>query len=488
MAEPAPLSQSVVHAKCQVYLKLALDALGAPNDEIYRVNLATLVVQSMVGSWRFFHNFDHVVAVGGRKDPIEMLAGAFHDIVYVQVDTGIPFNLTPFLNLVVQEFDGVIMIRSNLPQTPEVQSVLRLFGFEPGQALSPAQGQNEFLSALVAMKVLEPLLSFTQRLAIAVCIEATIPFRTTDRTLEGGHGLPEVTLVRLQQMVQQVGLGIPTDDLVEMVQRSVRVANRDVSSFAQPSAADFLADTWNLLPENDHQFSPGGLYSVSDYRKAIERTEAFFQRVDFRSIFRQFRGEPCTEIYHQWQEQATRNLAVGRLYLSCKLVAIALIEALSEPFGERTSLETFMGALPSQNARVASRRLEQFLPPPQWLYAPLSDIQQEVWLLLSEGRAVSSHQADLTNAPLATFLLQCHGFEALPKQRRLTKEWLAGSLSRDEFLQQFNPDCLNLLYDAIISLWDRQKQIFEHHFCDQSETPVQSETGGFSRRSAMRSQ
>jgi len=487
MAESTPLSQSVVHAKCQMYLKWALDALGAPDDEIYRVNLATLVVQSMASGRRFFHNFAHVVEVGGRTEPIEMLAGAFHDIVYVQVDSRIPFNLTPFLNLVVQEFDGSIMIRSNLPQTLEVQSVLTLFSFEPGQTLSPAQGQNEFLSALVAIKVLEPLLSFPQRLAIAVCIEATIPFRTTDRTVEGGQGLPEVTLVRLQQLVQRQELNIPSADLVEMVRRAVRVANRDVFSFAQASAAEFLADTWNLLPENNHQLSSGGIYRIKDYRNAMEHTEAFFQRVNFRSIFRQFRGEPSAEVYLQWQKQATRNLTVGRLYLSSKLVAIALIEALAEPFGEQTSLERFMGTLPNENEQAAPRRLEEFLPEPEWSREPLSEIQEEVWLLLSEGRAVSSHQADLTNSPLATFLIQWHGFEVLPKQRWLTKAWLSGAMPRAEFLQQFNPEFIHLLCSAVVQLWKHEQALFKHHFFDQADTPVQSEAGGVTNRSAMRS-
>ncbi|HSN97364.1 MAG TPA: hypothetical protein VLS89_03665, partial [Candidatus Nanopelagicales bacterium] len=55
--------------------------------------VAELIVQTMTGPWRYFHTPDHIFEVGGNEDAIEVLSALFHDIVYVQVDRGIHFNL-----------------------------------------------------------------------------------------------------------------------------------------------------------------------------------------------------------------------------------------------------------------------------------------------------------------------------------------------------------------------------------------------------------
>lgn len=498
MTAQSALSYSALQIQCQNYLRRALSGLGVQIQTIYRMNLTPLILPCMAGTHRFFHNFEHLVAVGGQSDSIEMLAGAFHDLVYVHVDTGIPFNLTSFLNRVIQQIDGELVLRSQLPQNPEIHWLLKLFGLQPGQPLSPLQGQNEFLSALVAVQVLAPILSPEHRLAIATCIEATIPFRINKGSQKGSQGLPEVMLVRLRSIVQEHRLALTEAQLVEIVRRSVRVANRDVASFAQPTAVGFLADTWNLLPENNHQFSPQGLYRVQDYRRSIEKTERFFRTVNPHSIFRQFRGVPPTEVYQQWQEQANQNLSVGRLYLSCKLVAIALLEALSEPLGEQTTIAMMMGGLPSANGssqgsfndglnhssrHVSGLRLEDFLPSPHWSGMALSDVEKEVWQLLTEGRAESNHQGDLLNSPLAAFIVQQHGFARIPSLRRRAEAWLGGSLSTTDFLSHFDPPFMALLLEAIQRLWEQRQQAFRHHFWLQSETPAQFSGGGLANRS-----
>merc|ERR1711971_768967 len=51
-----------------------------------------------------------------------------------------------------------------------------IFGFSPGVDLS-CRGGNEFLSALVAVRSLEGVISRKNLIKMAVCIEATIPFR-----------------------------------------------------------------------------------------------------------------------------------------------------------------------------------------------------------------------------------------------------------------------------------------------------------------------
>ncbi len=490
-------SQLALQKQFRDYLCQAFAGLkGNISPEVCE-EIALSIQQSMVGPWRFFHTLPHCMAVGGMSvsslaaeeepdgdagNPIEMLAGAFHDVVYVQVDAGIPFHLTNYISPVVEQIGELLRLRQPLPAEPNIAWLLSLFGFAPGQLLSPRTGQNEFLSALVAVKLLEPYLEPEVLLAIAVCIEATIPFRAAPQPAS----LPEATFQRLQQICQTQGLTVSEAEQGVMVRRAVRVANRDVMSFAGSSAAHFLADTWNLLPEN-HQFSPGGLHRIQDYREVIEKTEDFFLKLEPSCIFRQFRGEPGDEVYAQWVQQAQENLAVGQLYLSCKLVAIALLEAVASPFGPQTALSLFMGTLPEATGSPPLR-LEQFFPPPHWSGPALSEQEQQVWQLLSQGRAASSHQGDVLYSPLATFMLQFHGFKALPQQRQAAQEWLAGSLPCNQFLQHFDAQFLALFFESIRRLWEQRQMVLNAYFRPQAEIPVQVSSGGAAINLATRRQ
>ena len=489
-------SQLALQKQFRDYLCQALVALDAPVSSGDCEAIALSIQQSMVGPWRFFHTLAHSMAVGGMVtegmvtgegpdcsgDPVEMLAGAFHDVVYVQVDAGIPFRLTNCISPVVEQIGDAMALRQEQPGDRNLLWLLSLFDLAPGQFLNPRRGQNEFLSALVAVKFLEPYLATEVLLAIAVCIEATIPFRNGPQP----DNLPERMFQRLQQICQEHGLAVSEAEQVAMIRRSVRVANRDVMSFAESSAAHFLADTWNLLPEN-HQFSPGGLHRIQDYREVIEKTDDFFLNLEPSCIFRQFRGEPSAETFAEWEQQMQENLAVGRLYLSCKLVAIALLEAVASPFGPQTALSLFMGTLP-ESTGGPPLRLEQFFPPPHWSGPALSEKEAQVWQLLSEGRAASSHQGDVLYSPLATFMLQFHGFESLPLQRQAAQKWLAGSLPCNQFLQHFDAQFLALFFESIRRLWEQRQMVFDAYFRPQAETPVQVSSGGAAINLATRRQ
>ncbi len=145
--------------------------------------IAKLLVQTMTGPWRYFHSIEHIFAVGGSRDAIEILAALFHDIVYVQIDGSVHFNLTYYLAPLIREEMGQLFIREQAEYKSDAifEMVAEVFNFVPGQALSPMSGQNEFLSALVAAKVLEPFFNPSIIIEIVTCIEATIPFRSIIR-------------------------------------------------------------------------------------------------------------------------------------------------------------------------------------------------------------------------------------------------------------------------------------------------------------------
>lgn len=426
----------MAHEQCVFVLNQAFADLGvvARPDQIQ--GLARLILEPMMGPWRFFHRPEHLFEVGGNENPIEILAALFHDLVYVQVDNSISLNLSYYLSSFIEEQASMIRLRerSQVPEDSHLTLVLAVFGFEPGQALNPYGGQNEFLSALIAVKVLGSLLSKPQLVAIVACIEATIPFQVHDDPNEPAEQLYD----RLVWFNDQAQLGLSPEDLETMVHQAVCMANRDVLSFSANSA-DFLANTWNLLPETNHGLLPHGTYRICDYRSALEKMESFFCHLQAKAIFRSFRGAP--DNYSTLLSQAEHNLEVGRHYMSHKVVGIVLIESLAQALGPNVALSTLMGEVP-QNHNLPIR-LEQFLS--EGPVQPRSTLEREVWLLMRRGRSQSHHGGDLLRSPMAMFLLSFHGFRRMTELRPITKQWLNNEITTPDFLAQFDPEALNRL-------------------------------------------
>ncbi|MDY7013810.1 MAG: hypothetical protein SVX43_09495, partial [Cyanobacteriota bacterium] len=260
--------------KCLEKLARATQALNLGIPQTQLAKIAKLIVQTMTGPWRCFHSPDHVFAVGNSGDPIEVLAALFHDIVYVQVDGSINFNLTYYVVAFIEEERGQLSIRDreDLPEDRTFEMVAAIFNFSPGQGLSPYSGQNEFLSAIVAAKVFESWASPSLLAQIIACIEATIPFRAKN---ELGVSASETLYQRLHLVNEQLELCLSEADLIETVKKAVRMSNRDVEGFAHNNSAVFLDNTWNLLPETNHNLQKSGSYTVRDYRTAIQKMAGF---------------------------------------------------------------------------------------------------------------------------------------------------------------------------------------------------------------------
>ncbi|MDY7015356.1 MAG: hypothetical protein SVX43_17520, partial [Cyanobacteriota bacterium] len=137
--------------QCLEKLIWATRELQVDIDRHQLSKIADLIVQTMTGPWRYFHTPEHIFQVGGSENAIEVLAALFHDLVYVQVDKSVNFNLTYYISPFIRQVKEKLYIReeSELPQDPMVAMVMDVFGFAPGKELSPFAGQNEFLSALI---------------------------------------------------------------------------------------------------------------------------------------------------------------------------------------------------------------------------------------------------------------------------------------------------------------------------------------------------
>lgn len=415
--------------------------------------IADLIILPMTGPWRYFHTPEHIFEVGGTEDPIEVLAALFHDVVYVQVDRSINFNLSYYIAPFSKESGGQLEIRKASELLPDAcfEMTASVFGFVPGQALNPFAGQNEFLSALVAAKALQPFLRPQHLLQIIACIEATIPFRSPR---EDGTTVSELLFARLKTANCQLEEPLNEAELVETVKKAVRVANRDVISFAYPNAGDFLDNTWNLLPETNHHLMAPGSYTVRQYRMALQKMEGFLCFLNPDVVFRQFQEEPDEHTYQSWRATARKNIEVARIYLGCKLLAIAVLECISLRLGEDISLATLVGELPGPGSEMY--HLESFLPEVPNPYQPKTVREREVLKVLEKGRA-STSAYDLKHSPLATFIVKSVGFNEAQRLCDRAKDFFKEQCSSEELIAEFDPQLLQVTIDGTLSLFEGRK-------------------------------
>jgi hypothetical protein len=428
--------------------------------------IAKLIVHTMTGPWRYFHSVEHIFAVGGSHDGIEILAALFHDLVYVQVDGSVNFNLTYYLVPLIREERGQLYIREKTDYKDNAifEMVVEVFGFVPGQQLSPLAGQNEFLSALVAAKVLEPFFNPCLIVQIITCIEATIPFRSKS---PAGLSSNEVLYERLRLINNQFHLKLTEAEIILTIKRSIRLANRDVYSFAHPKSTVFLDNTWSLLPETNHNLQKSNSYTVRDYRIALQKMSEFLSLLKPELVFRQFQGEPDNQIYQELIERTQKNLKVANIYLNSKLFAIAIIEALSLRLGSDISLSIMMGELPT--SQVFTGRLEDYLPKLINYAQPTTEIEKEVINLLEVGR--NDHSAyDLKTSPLTLFMVRYLGFDNIVQfiqeqteygSITLVQAFFQELIASEDFLAKCNPQLIEIITNGVSQLLtSRQTALF----------------------------
>jgi hypothetical protein len=296
---------------------------------------------------------------------------------------------------------------------PATSDVLRVFDRKVGDVVTPMTGLNELASALVASIHLATTLDREQRIAIAACIEQTIPFRADP-------------IPALRERLALLGLaGGVLDDATR---RAVRVGNRDVASFAESDAAKFLDSTWKLLPESNPALHQPTVHSVRDYRIALQKMEGFLGGLPADRVFHQWGSEPAPEIYAEYVERTRANLDLAVRYLRAKLYSISIVEAIAEATGGDVPLDYFMGGVPSAKQPTLIR-LEQFLPEPD----DARDLDPKLSRLLKEGRT-SEVSFDTGASPLGAFLHAAVGEAGVADGVELAKEWWAGRHTAEEFL------------------------------------------------------
>ena len=293
----------------------ALEALSArvPITEIER--LAMLIHQSMDQGRRTYHVSTHVFDMCQGMNPRQVLATLFHDVVYYQLDGGFPQQAHRLLMRSIRVEQQTLMIRAIGENDTGLALCAGVFGFRPGEILPLYGGMNEFLSAVVAVRLLEPHLPPAELLALAACIEATVPFRGITAN---GAGPYERLAERLRSVSRKLDIAVTAQDIDTMVKDAVTMANQDVASFAESDPGTFLATTWLLIEESNAPLSAVGMYSIQDYRGALGRMEKFLSTLNPDHVFHQYGGTPADEKFAVLLAGSRKNLEFATQNLSAQ--------------------------------------------------------------------------------------------------------------------------------------------------------------------------
>jgi hypothetical protein len=390
----------------------ALHDLGsdAETNEIEQWGFSIHAALSSPG--REFHNHDHVIAIAREGDPLETLAALYHDAVYIQVDQGPPRSMRGEMDRVLAPAEGGFRVLASAADDEVTADVLAVFGRRVGDLVAATSGLNEFASAMVGCIQLGKALERFERIAIAACIEQTIPFRTNP-------------VSELRDRL--VALGVPADQLDGMLTRAIRLGNRDVENFADNDPARFLDNTWKLLPESNPSLHYPMVYTVRDYRIALQKMEGFLAWLPADRVFHTWGDEPKPEVHARRVARTTGNLQLAVRYLRAKLYSIALVEALAELTGGDVPLDYFMGG--GKTSKSDAKKIESYLP----YMGSAKDLDPPLQRLLAEGRA-SESSFDTKPSPVGAFLHSTVGEAAVMKGVETAKRWWAGAGDAGSFI------------------------------------------------------
>lgn len=424
----------------------ALEGLDTPVSMAQAEQLAMVVHNSMENPRRRYHCSAHALYMCEGMAPRQVLAALFHDVVYYQLDDGFPPRVAHLLQPLVGLQGTDLVLRKSSGDDPAIQLCLELFDFQPGQALPLFQGLNEFLSAVVAVRLLQPYLKPADLIGVVACIEVTIPFRPPGAD---GRSSAMVLADRLREQAAK-RLEMPTPEAQEafvqsVMREAIGVGNRDVSGFAESHPGKFLSGTWLLIEESNAPLAAVGVYTLQDYRQALSRMLGFLQSLQAERVFQHYEGLPTPETFAQLTQAADTNLRFAVAFLRLKIVSIAVIEALAMETGGNCPVSMFLGDI--RSAHEHPERVENYLPP-----GPESDaLDPQLLEVLEVGRPGDASN-DLAVSPLTAYIYRYLGPEGCSAAFDNYLRMAAGEIAPQAFLQSLNAKMLHTIMDACMHI------------------------------------
>jgi len=427
------------------FIQLFADAFGALHTDVTMheiERMAMLVHSAMENKRRTYHTSSHVFHMCKGMNPRQVLAAIFHDVVYYQLDGGFPQQACALLEPVVRNENGVLVLNAMAKHDRALQLCAGIFGFKPDQDLPLFGGMNEFLSATVAVRSLQPYLQMRDLIAIVACIEATVPFRGKDpEGRDFTFHLASRVRAQSRKLLKALSEEKIERHVAQVMLEAIKFSNRDVDGFAGPNPGKFLSATWQLLEESNAPLVAVGVYTLQDYRGALSRMEKFLGSLNPENIFHHFDHFPSDVEFAKLKEAARKNLVFSSDYLGAKITSIAIIEALALETGGNCPVSMFLGDIRSPHGKPD--RVEDFLPPAK----TAMDIKPELLHILEKGRAQESSN-DLTASPLTTFTYRWMGHEGSRRALEQSKRMFAGELSAFKFLKSLDREMICVIASA----------------------------------------
>lgn len=232
---------------------------------------------------RVYHRDGHVLSMlTNAMTPTQRLAILFHDLVYLQVDLELPIPFSNWLNDIRLGEDFNFTVNENwfndLSQSDKL--VLSVFGFSVGMTKSPHDGLNEFLSALIACRVLSAVIPLESLLAVVVGIEFTTPFRTATTWEQS----PQLAIRQRLHTLQIDELNLTEGKITDIIQQGIEISWADLASFSDSSFDYFVADCFKLILEANPALRKDN-FDTDAALEAIQRSMNFYLTLTSERIF-----------------------------------------------------------------------------------------------------------------------------------------------------------------------------------------------------------
>ncbi|NVO05622.1 MAG: hypothetical protein HXX19_06615 [Rhodoferax sp.] len=423
-------------------LSTSFDALKAQVSDQQVEHMAVLIHSAMESPRRHYHCSDHALHMCEGMNPRQVLAASFHDIVYIQLDDGFPSRVAYLLNPVARRQGDEMLLRDIAPGDSALQLCLDIFGFQPGQALPLLRGMNEFLSAVVATRLLQPHLSQADLIAIIACIEATVPFRAPEAD---GRDCSQVLAERVRAQARMCLGGSDAAQIEAFVAGvmadAVSMANRDVGGFAEPNPARFVSATWLLIEESNAPLASVGVYTLQDYREALSRMQGFLDSLKAERVFSRYAGQPSDTEFARLTAAAGTNIGFATAFLRLKITSISIIEALARATGGNGPVSMFLGDIRSSHGKP--ERIEDYLP----TGPDTPGLDAQILQVLEKGRPEDSKN-DLTISPLTAYMYRCLGPAACDTALANARRMVANEITPLAFLETLAPAMVGSIIDA----------------------------------------
>ncbi len=418
----------------QAFQALSVDI---PTNDIEQ--LAILVHHSLDGKTRTFHTAEHVFNMCEGMNPIQILAALFHDVVYYQLDDGFPAQVAPLLADVTYTENGVLRLQPIQPEDTATVLCADIFGFRPGQVLQQYAGMNEFLSAVVAARLLHRHLTAAQLIAVVACIEATIFFRVPDAN---GRAATNDLAQRVEAQASKFLSNLSDQALSTFVNTvltdAVTLANRDVAGITEADPEHCLSNTLLLLEESNAPLRAAGVYTVQEYRSALLRMNGFLSSLSPAFICQCYDGYPDANTCLVKGVTAKRNIDFSCAYLGAIIASLAIIEALALCTGTDAPLAMFLG-----NAHGRPGPMQDLLPEPPAKHATHAELLKVLEMGQLPGTA-----SGLSASPLTVFVYRYLGHSGTEQTLLQAKQMFDGHLSPQAFLKTLDRPMLRSIIHA----------------------------------------